>query len=482
MVLKANRARRVPTFNLFSFRNPTLWIAVPLLVYAFLRVVPLFDPNLAWIDPTWAYPTEHFSIVSVTALVALVVSATVGIVGMRQRNIQVIYVSLAFISLAGFFSIHGLATPHFIIGDNSVVGVAAQLSVLTMSLWLLVSSLPADNAFSAYLARYSNWLVPVYVPAIVLIGVLALSNPSVADLVPVTNEPIKYISGGLTIVLASAAGYRYWQSFRYSNFPFQVAIALTGGWIAVTQIIITTALFFHASWWIYHFLLLFSVIAVVAGLVVQYRRGDSIVRSILGLFSTDPSERLEAGLSPSVRSLIEATEARDPYTAGHSYRVSRGAFELGNALKVSPEELRVLVQGGLVHDVGKLEVPGTILNKPGPLTAEERKAIEDHPVIGYDLCARLGFMAPELAVIRSHHERLDGAGYPDGLANGDIPRLARILSVIDVWDALTSARAYRLAWSEAEALAYLQENCGTQFDADLVDTWVNVVKANGKTK
>lgn len=474
--------QRQSALSLFSFGNPTLWVAIPLVLYAVLRIPPLLDPNLAWLDPLFRLPSHHFYIVSVTALVSLIISIFVGVIGLRQRNLQVLYVSLAFISLAAFFSMHGLATPGFLIEQNAVVGVAAQLSVLSMSFWLLVASLPATNALSATLSRYSGTLLAIYTPAIIVLGILALSNPMLAELVPVTSEPVKYVVGLFTLVMAVFAAYRYWQSHRYSRFPFQLAIAYTAGWIAVTQIIITTGATFYASWWIYHFLLLFSVIVTVVGLVVQYQRGDSVVRSILGLFSNDPAERLAAGISPSVRQLIMATEARDPYTAGHSYRVAEGAFELGRALKMSPEDLRVLVQGGIVHDVGKMEVPDKILNKPGPLTAEERKAIESHTVAGYELCARLGFMAPELAVIRSHHERIDGKGYPDGLSQNQIPDLVRILSVIDVWDALTSARAYRGAWAETEALDYLKQNRGTQFDGAYVDTWVGIVNSKNGAK
>lgn len=470
--------QRQNTLSLFSFGNPTLWVVLPLVVYAAIRIPPLVDANLAWVDPLFQLPAHHFYIVSATALVSLVISVFVGIVGLRQRNVQVLYVALAFISLATFFSMHGLATPGFLIDQNAVVGVAAQLSVLSMGFWLLVASLPVTNALSAVLSKYSGWLLALYTPAIIVLGIVALSNPMLAELVPVTSEPLKYVVGGITLIMASLAAYRYWQSYRYSKFPFQLAIAYTGGWIAVSQIIITTGVTFYSSWWIYHFLLLFAVIVTVAGLVVQYQRGDSIVRSILGLFSNDPAERLAAGISPSVRQLIMATEARDPYTAGHSYRVAEGAFEIGRALKLPPEDLRVLVQGGIVHDVGKMEVPDQILNKPGPLTAEERKAIENHTVAGYELCARLGFMAPELAIIRSHHERLDGKGYPDGLSEKQIPDLVRILSVVDVWDALTSARAYRGAWPQAEVLDYLKQNRGTQFDAAYVDTWVGIV--NGK--
>ena len=427
------------------------------------------------LDAELAFPAHHFYIVSITSLVALFIAIVVGIVGLRQRNLQVIYVSLAFVSLASFFSAHGLATPGFLIANfTPVVGIAAQLSVFTMSLWLMVSSLATNNGISNWLSKRANALFLIYTPAVIAVNIMALNDPRLVEFIPVDQAPLRYFVGGITLLAASIAGGRYWQSYRYSRFPFQLSIAYVGGWIAVSQIIITTGQTFFLSWWLYHFLLLCAMIVTVAGLVTQYRRGDSIARSILGLFSADPQERLQSGISPSARALIEATEARDPYIAGHSVRVASGAFELGSALRLPPEDLRALVQGGVMHDVGKLQVPDEILNKPGPLSPEERKQIESHTEAGYELCARLGFMAPELAVIRSHHERIDGKGYPDGIAGGQIPLYVQILSVVDVYDALTTARAYRPAWSEAEALNYLKENRRTQFEARLVDAWVTL--------
>src|SRR3972149_705898 len=163
--------------SFFSFKNPALWVLLPLALYAALRILPLLNPDLASIDPLWQYPANHFTIVSTTALVALFVSIVVGIIGLRQRNVQVVFVSMAFISLAGFFSMHGLATPGFILDQNAIVGVAAQLSVFTMSFWLLVSSLPANNRISATLSRNPTWLLLTYTPFIIVLGILAFSNP-----------------------------------------------------------------------------------------------------------------------------------------------------------------------------------------------------------------------------------------------------------------------------------------------------------------
>lgn len=459
---------------LFSYENPTLAIALPLAAYVYLR---FFNPA---VDPRLAYPAHHFHIVSATSIVALLVAIAVGVAGLRLRNLQVLYVALAFISLAAIFSVHGLATPGFLLPGNALVGVAAELAVMTMSFWLLISSLPSSHPFSAWLGRRGAILLILYVPVILLLGIVALRDPMIVAWVPVNQTPLVYVSSLVTFGFAGLALYRYWRSYRYSRFPFQLAMAYTAGWVFVTQFIVATGSTFQLSWWIYHILLLLCVIVCIWGLVVQYRRGESLVLSLQGLFADRVEDQLEAGLSQAVRNLILTAERRDPYTAGHQHRVAMGALRLGQMLNLPPEDLRVLVQGGVVHDIGKLQVPDEILNKPGPLTEAERKTIEGHTVAGYELCARLGFMGEELSVIRSHHERLDGGGYPDGLQGEQIPLLARIMAVSDVWDALTSARAYRSAWSGQDALDYMMQNRGTQFEPRLVNLWAEFVRAEGK--
>src|SRR5690606_31371342 len=133
-----------------------------------------------------------------------------------------------------------------------------------------------------------------------------------------------------------------------------------------------------------------------------------------------------------VRALVVATEARDPYTAGHMQRVAAMAVLLGKSLGVQPEELRVLAQAGVVHDVGKIEIHDAVLNKNGPLDPGERAIIETHPVVGERIAKALGLNRLELEAIRHHHERWDGAGYPDGLSGEAIPLLARVMAVADV--------------------------------------------------
>ena len=155
-----------------------------------------------------------------------------------------------------------------------------------------------------------------------------------------------------------------------------------------------------------------------------------------------------------------ALEARDLYTRQHSTRVTEIALTLGRELNCSAEELNVLSFAGPLHDIGKIGIRDEILLKPGRLTAEEFEKIKEHPVIGANMLTQLGLWERERQIIRCHHERFDGAGYPDGLARDEIPFLARILSVADAYDAMASDRAYRQRMAEDFILEVIRQEIG----------------------
>jgi putative two-component system response regulator len=148
-------------------------------------------------------------------------------------------------------------------------------------------------------------------------------------------------------------------------------------------------------------------------------------------------------------------EARDPHTNGHCERLARHAVRLGRALGLCEDDLGALHRGGFLHDVGKIGVPDAVLLKPGPLTREEMALMQRHPVIGDSLCAPLQSLRHVRPIVLSHHERLDGSGYPHGLRGDDVPLLAQIVGIVDVYDALTSARPYRGALSSDEAARHV---------------------------
>ena len=178
------------------------------------------------------------------------------------------------------------------------------------------------------------------------------------------------------------------------------------------------------------------------------------VRSLLKLkLRTDELERAESVLFSLARSI----ESKDPYTHGHCERLSNHSARLGEHLGLAENQIVALHRAGVVHDVGKIAVPDAILLKPGKLSEQEWKLMREHPVVGERICAPLKSFRLVLPIIRHHHEKLDGSGYPDGLRGDAIPITARILQIVDVYDALTTERPYKRAFSITDALQTMKE-------------------------
>ena len=156
-------------------------------------------------------------------------------------------------------------------------------------------------------------------------------------------------------------------------------------------------------------------------------------------------------------SLVRMMAQRDSHTAGHCERVALSGVALGVALRLDSASLQALYVGGYVHDIGKVGVPDSVLFKPGKLNSEEWEIMRSHPACGEEICRPLASLQGVLPLIRHHHERWDGSGYPDGLRETEIPLLARVLQVVDIYDALTHPRPYKHAYSSARALDILQE-------------------------
>jgi putative nucleotidyltransferase with HDIG domain len=186
-------------------------------------------------------------------------------------------------------------------------------------------------------------------------------------------------------------------------------------------------------------------------------------------------QRLQRSVAQSLEGLANALEAKDPYTRGHSERVGRWSGRLALAVGLPAAEADMIAQAGLLHDIGKLGVPERVLGKPGPLEPGEWAVMRRHPVVGAQIVAPLEFFASAAQVIRHHHERTDGSGYPDGLAGPAIPLGARIVAVADVFDALTSDRPYRAALSPAAAAEVLLAESGRTLDADVVRAFLRLI-------
>ena len=198
------------------------------------------------------------------------------------------------------------------------------------------------------------------------------------------------------------------------------------------------------------------------------------VRSLLRQKAyTDELERAESVLFALARSI----EEKDPYTEGHCERLAECSSRLGECLGLPPQEIQALRRGGIVHDIGKVAVPDSILLKRGPLTLEEQEILRRHPVAGENICAPLKSFQLVLPIIRHHHEKQDGTGYPDGLRGEQVPLTARVLQIVDVYDALTTSRPYKPALPASEALAIMQEEVRKGWwDAQVFDEFCRMMR------
>jgi putative nucleotidyltransferase with HDIG domain len=182
----------------------------------------------------------------------------------------------------------------------------------------------------------------------------------------------------------------------------------------------------------------------------------------------------------TIGALAEAVDKRDPYTSRHSQNVKLIAVDIGREMRVSASELEALEWGGLLHDVGKIGVPDNVLLKSDRLTREERIKMNSHPVLGAEIIAPVTKLAPELPIIRHHHEWFNGSGYPDRLIGDEIPKLARILHVADAFEAMTAKRPYRMTpLTSEQALQELRKFAGIQFDPVVVDAFVRTPWVHG---
>jgi len=185
----------------------------------------------------------------------------------------------------------------------------------------------------------------------------------------------------------------------------------------------------------------------------------------------ETSEELRIAYDATLQGWSSALELREYETAGHSQRVVETTLTLARAMGIKAEDLVHIQRGALLHDIGKMGIPDSILLKPGPLSQDEWVIMRQHPIYAYNLLSKIPFLFPALDIPNYHHKRWDGSGYPKGLKGKEIPLAARIFAVVDVWDALSHDRPYRLAWEEEKVIDYLKEQAGREFDPQVVNAF-----------
>jgi HD-GYP domain-containing protein (c-di-GMP phosphodiesterase class II) len=440
---------------------------------AAMAVIPGAVMEWAKAEPANAGPETHFALVAAAALAATVASAILTVAGARRRDGRTVLLGTAFSTMTALLAVHGLATPGVLVGGNGVVAFAGAASLPAGALVLALSALPALRR-----PRRVEPLIAVQVAlalAILALGASALGFPALVPAVPTTGAPAAYavLAGGLALLLLIAArAVRTWQLTRR---PGDLLTVAGIAWLGFALLAQMTVPFTQLAFYVGHGLELAGVIALGLPAALDLRRGAASRPLVGDLGATDLVAEEEAFLGARVRALVVRLGEKDAATEGHTRRVAMRAVEVGEALGLPRRRLRALALGGLLHDMGKLSVPSAVLTKPGPLDDAELAEIRKHPEAGERLLRDLGGFPPGvLRLVLDHHERLDGSGYPRGLAGAELDVETRILAVCDVYDALVSDRVYRAAWTPERAIALLRD--ATLFDQRCVAALESVLE------
>lgn len=444
---------------------------------AFASVVPI--ALLAFIGEEKVYLAGwiHLVGVGVGAAIATAAAVALTVAGAREKDGRAVLVGVSFSVMAAMLLLHGLTTPFVFLEMNGVVALTGGLTLPVGGAIFALSAIPAIGRPAA--VRPLLWLLAVSVVAIFGLGALAVVEPAIVPSVPapLSVEALALLAAGLAFF--GLLFLRALRTFRLTHRTADLVVAVGIVWLAAALVPSLVMDFWNLGWWLGHGFELVGI-ALVGGVVAAdlYRGSGLSSRPLLGdLRAVELLRREEAFLGSHVRALLVALALKDSSTEEHTRRVALRAVEVGEELDLPMGRLRSLALGGLLHDMGKLGVPEAVLQKPGPLSDEEFELVRRHPADGVDILTDSGgFPAAALRLVRQHHERLDGSGYPDGLHGDQLDLDSRILAVCDVYDALVSPRVYREAWSHERALAQLRAEAGHRFDPRCVEALARVVE------
>jgi putative nucleotidyltransferase with HDIG domain len=436
----------------------------PLLVLVGLGAVLPSALLLVWGDRMVMLGTQwHFTGVGVTALVAAIAALALTVVGVRRKDGRVILLGTAFTVMAALLAIHGLATPGVIAPYGGVLALTGALTLPAGAAIFALSALPPlrrPHSITALL-----WLEGASLAVVIGLGVLGLGFPSVVPDVPDPKSPGAVAALFIGMSLFAILILRALKTYLLTRRGVDLAVVIGVAWLMAAIPPATMMKWMDLGWWIGHGLELAGIVIVSVTVAIDLRRSAQS-RSLVGDFSAaELVAAEEAFLGAQVHALLQRLADKDESTEEHTRRVALRAVQVGEELGLAPGRLRALAIGGLLHDMGKLSVPDRILKKPSGLEDDEFAVIKKHPEWGIKLLRELGGFPPSvLELVHSHHERLDGEGYPRGLAECDLSLDTRIMTVCDVYDALVSPRVYRDAWSHEAAMQLLHEQTGTAFD------------------
>lgn len=414
----------------------------------------------------WERPQLMFSMVTVAATTCVIAATVLIAMADRSRMAEIGLLGAALMATSVLPLAHGLVTPDVLYQDNAAFRTSL---VFAMPVAVLVASplIFPSTAFGRWAARrWRDWTLLSLLGVFILASLIVFLPDAITT--PGPRDPFTI---GLAVVMVGAIGSMsvrqlrlYELGRRLPNLVASLSLALLS---AAALLPIVDAPYSAASWWL-HSAGALGVIGACVGLGVSKRMSPTAHDVLAPILNRDPLAAFELGLSPIVHQFIADLESKDEITRDHTIRTGELALRVGERMGLRGVDLRDLGLAAMLHDVGKVNTPDEILMKPARLTPEEYDVMKGHTIDGEAMLATEPTLAGAARIVRSHHERVDGGGYPDGLSGEQIPLASRIIATCDAIDAMTHDRPYRKALPFKLGFAILREHAGTQWDADVV--------------
>ena len=446
-------------------------LAAPPALFALLLAVP-------GLDAEWGTASFHFYVVTAASFLAAGACGVLVLSARSIRETRILFLALSFFALSMIFAVHGLTTPGFIFDKPyAAVERSPYISTLAAGFFATLSVISIPRFMEHTRLRLPDLTFAVCAGLVCVYVLASLAAPNWLEGFPTRREWFRDALSALTIGLLCFAGWRYFQSYRFTRLPGQLAVTAGLFFLAEAQVSLNFGELWYYSWWLYHGLFLAAFSSVLAGWTWELVRAGDARAIAEAIAMRDALSQFNRGRTADLVTLADQIENHDLETFRHVDRVAAFAYAIGRELNFGAARLRDLVLAAQMHDIGKIGLPPYILTKPGKLTDDEFAQVKLHPGKGYEIVTRVKSIEGLASLIRHHHERFDGAGYPDSLAGEAIPLEARIIAVADTFDALTSQRPYRPAMSIPDARAELLRVSGAQLDPACVETLLKLIDA-----
>ena len=451
------------------------WSAQWVLIW--LIVVVAEGVAVRTIPGSWEQPVFLFWLVVVAASLCVMTAGAVIVRGWRCGVAETSMLGSFFMAVSLLPLAHGITVPGILYGPNSATMSTVFWAVPVGSIVLAPLLGSRSRVCNSIMRFWRQWVV-ANLAFLALVFTTALALPNLIP-VPPMGGTAAGLGVGFSLMVCMALSYRHLRLAWIARSSGPLVVSVGAAMVGASAIVFLGKGPWTPGFWLAHALDIGGVLAATVIGAKVYRRSGSVESLLAPVEATTPLRALELGLDPLVRRFVAALDQKDRITRDHVVRTAHMASLVAIEMGVRFEDLSTITLGALLHDVGKLEVPDALLNKAGRLDDAEFNIIKRHTIDGELLLLRSVALVELAPIVRGHHERIDGAGYPDQLIGNQIPLGAKIVAACDAFDAMANTRQYRDGMGANRALAILSEHAGSQWDVAVVAAVTAVVRRRG---